>query len=216
MFWVQCRALCRARCRISQHSTQPSHCAAWLSLSSTYLSFLQYIDTSLESHVPKVFQLPWIHSASLRVSLRYSNQPTLSSQYVVITVQASRGLLGRSRRSWRSSEAFVMFSKISETFRNDADPAAQSRLPTLQLLCDCRLRSGPLNNCLDEINRIKTKLSPPGWSGKDVSKRQALIQGLGWPLKKQDTWRSLETNITLTLSLQMFTPSTSIFSKTTY
>lgn len=160
-----------------QPSIQPSHCAAWLRLSSTYLSFLQYIDTSLEQHVLKVLQFPWIHSASLRVSSRDSKQPTLSSQYVVITMQHLRGLLEGSRRSWRSSEAFVMFWKISETLRNGADPAAQSRLPTLQL-------------------------------------RYEYLAG--YLLKEQDTRRSLKTNITLTLTLQMFSPSTSIFSKTTY
>lgn len=87
----------------------------------------------------------------------------------------------------------------------DANPASQSRLPTLELLCDSTSGSGPLISCLDEINRIKTKLSPPSWSGKDGSKRQALMQVLGWPLKEQDTRRSVETigrlKSTLTLAL---------------
>ena len=74
----------------------------------------------------------------------------------------------------------------------DADPAAQSRLPALELLCDPKANGGPLAACLDEINGLKAKLSPPSWSGKDGSKRQALIKALGWPLKAKDTQRSLE------------------------
>lgn len=87
----------------------------------------------------------------------------------------------------------------------NADPTTHSRLPTLKLLCDSMKGSESLVDCLEEVNRIRNKLSPPSWSGKDGSKRQALIQVLGWPLKEQDTRRSLETidrfKSTLTLAL---------------
>ena len=87
----------------------------------------------------------------------------------------------------------------------DANPAAHSQLPTLELLCNFKRGSGPLMACLDEINRIKIKLSPPSWSGKDGSRRQAMIKALGRPLKEKDTMRSLQNigrfKVTLTLAL---------------
>ena len=74
----------------------------------------------------------------------------------------------------------------------NADSTAQSRLPTLEQVCDSKTDSGPLASCLSEIDRIYTKLIPPSWSGKDGSKRQALIKALGWPLKAKDTQKALE------------------------
>lgn len=95
----------------------------------------------------------------------------------------------------------------------DADPTtARSRLPTLELLCDSTTSSGPLTRCLDEINQIKNKLSPPSWSGKDGSKRQAIIQALGWPLRETDTRRSLENigGFKSTLALALTTDQASV------
>lgn len=59
---------------------------------------------------------------------------------------------------------------------------AESRLPSLRLLCEPG--TGLLARCLTELTELDKKLRPPGWSGPAGSKRRALIQASGWPLKK--------------------------------
>ena len=66
-----------------------------------------------------------------------------------------------------------------------------SRLPSLELLCDPR--TGLLARCLTELTDLEKKLQPPGWSGPAGSRRTALIQASGWPLKKGAVERSLAT-----------------------
>ena len=71
----------------------------------------------------------------------------------------------------------------------NADLAAKGRLPTLKLLCN---PEGLLAMCLRELQELKEKLDPPGWSGQVGSKRRAFIQALSWPLKEDDTKKTLE------------------------
>ena len=71
----------------------------------------------------------------------------------------------------------------------NADPAAEGRLPTLKLLCN---HEGLLAMCLGELEVLKKKLDPPDWSGQVGSKRRAFVQALSWPLKEGDTKKTLE------------------------
>jgi hypothetical protein len=86
-----------------------------------------------------------------------------------------------------------------------ADPAAETQLLTLKLLCESGVGPGPLASCLQELERLKNKLSPPDWAGRDGSKRRAFIQALGWPLKEGDTRKTLENlgRFKTTLNLAM-------------
>jgi len=59
---------------------------------------------------------------------------------------------------------------------------AESRLPSLRLLC--KPGTGLLAKCLAELTGLDRKLRPPGWSGPAGSRRRALIQASGWPMKK--------------------------------
>jgi hypothetical protein len=74
------------------------------------------------------------------------------------------------------------------TKAKNADPTAQSSLPALALLCE---HDGPLSMCLAELEALKRKLAPPGWSGQVGSKRSAFMQALGWPLKEGDVKKTL-------------------------
>jgi hypothetical protein len=66
---------------------------------------------------------------------------------------------------------------------------AENRLPSLRLLCEPR--TGILAKCLMELTDLDKKLRPQGWSGPAGSKRRALIQASGWPLKKGAVERAL-------------------------
>ncbi len=67
----------------------------------------------------------------------------------------------------------------------------QSRLPALRALCDPE--TGTLSNCLADLEKLNSKLAPPGWSGAAGSKRRALVEALSWPLKKGDTEKVLNS-----------------------
>ena len=64
-----------------------------------------------------------------------------------------------------------------------AGSAEQSRLPALRSLCDPD--TGILSSCYAELERLKRKLAPPGWSGPAGSKRRGLVEALSWPLQKE-------------------------------
>ncbi|KAI9766559.1 MAG: hypothetical protein M1839_004886 [Geoglossum umbratile] len=83
-------------------------------------------------------------------------------------------------------ETLERLAKKSES----SDPATDSQLPTLTLLCEPDV--GPLAMCLMELEALEKKLSPPSWSGQARSKRRALVQAFGWPLKERDTKKILE------------------------
>lgn len=71
-------------------------------------------------------------------------------------------------------------------------PGPGNRLPTLKLLCSPDTRRGLLFDCLEELNLLKDKLSPPSWAGPDGSKTRALVLAMGWPLKEGDTKKALD------------------------
>ncbi|MCJ1224432.1 hypothetical protein MMC12_001077 [Toensbergia leucococca] len=83
-------------------------------------------------------------------------------------------------------ESLIHLAERAET----PDLCIQSRLPTLRGLCEPEM--GPLSQCLEEMRALEKKLVPPTWGGPIGSKRRALIQALGWPLKEKDTLRTLE------------------------
>lgn len=85
-------------------------------------------------------------------------------------------------------EALVDLAKKAES----ADPAADTKLPTLKLLCEFNSKPGPLDNCLEDLRGLRKKLSPPKWTGADGSKRRAFIQAVSWPLKEEETTKTLE------------------------
>jgi hypothetical protein len=66
---------------------------------------------------------------------------------------------------------------------------AESRLPSLRLLSEPG--TGLLAKCLTELADLDKKLRPPGWSGPAGSRRRALVQASGWPLKKGAVEKSL-------------------------
>ena len=67
----------------------------------------------------------------------------------------------------------------------------KSPLPALKSLCDPD--TGILRKCSIELEELKKKLAPPGWSGLAGSKRRGLLEALSWPLKKGDTEKVLES-----------------------
>ncbi|KAI0379596.1 hypothetical protein F5Y04DRAFT_290200 [Hypomontagnella monticulosa] len=77
----------------------------------------------------------------------------------------------------------------------DTRQGSISQLQTLRLLCRIEAGSerGVLIICLEELNDLQKKLSPPGWVGPVGSKRMALVQALKWPLKESDTKKALES-----------------------
>ena len=85
-------------------------------------------------------------------------------------------------------EALVQLAKQAET----ADPMAETKLPTLKLLCESDAKPGPLENCLEELRWLEKKLSSPKWAGADGSKRRAFVQAMSWPLKEGETTKTLE------------------------
>ncbi|KAL9119964.1 MAG: hypothetical protein Q9187_003483 [Circinaria calcarea] len=72
------------------------------------------------------------------------------------------------------------------------NPGPESRLPTLKLLCSPDTGRGLLFDCLEELNILKDKLSPPSWAGPDGSKRRTLVLAIGWPLKEGETKKALD------------------------
>jgi hypothetical protein len=70
-----------------------------------------------------------------------------------------------------------------------SDPAAGVQLPALQLLSEPE--GGPLAKCLAELEALKQKLTPQSLNGQAKSKRKALLEALGWPLKEKETEKIL-------------------------
>lgn len=83
------------------------------------------------------------------------------------------------------------------------DIRSSDKLPAFRLLCEPE--KGPLETCLRELNSLEKTLTPPSWSGKAGSKRQALIRTIGWQLKDTDIDRSLQKiercKVTLNLAI---------------
>ncbi|KAI9703722.1 MAG: hypothetical protein M1836_007492 [Candelina mexicana] len=85
----------------------------------------------------------------------------------------------------------------------DGSAAVKTRLPTLKRLCEAEV--GPLARCLAELESLGKRLDPPSWSGPAGSKRKGLIEALGWPLKENETKKTLENieRLKTTLSLAL-------------
>jgi len=64
--------------------------------------------------------------------------------------------------------------------QDESSNSAEPRLPSLRLLC--KPDTGLLPQCLRELNDLDKKLRPPNYPSG--SKRRALVQASGWPLKK--------------------------------
>jgi hypothetical protein len=110
-------------------------------------------------------------STVITICYDYSSAVKGSSWESVKVLDEVRGL----RNVLESLEPLVR----QETSQNSN---VESRLPSLRLLC--APGTGVLSKCLVELTGLEKKLLPPGWSGPPGSKRRALIQASGWPLKK--------------------------------
>ena len=93
------------------------------------------------------------------------------------------------RRLHNILESLEQLAKKAES----TGSVAGTWLPTLKLLGDNVGQGAPLTNCLLELERLKRKLCPPSWSGRDGSKRRAFVQAVTWPLKEVDTRQTLES-----------------------
>jgi len=94
---------------------------------------------------------------------------------------------------------------LAELSRNKTLTCGTSDSSLLVLTKLCDPSDGPLRTCLSEIEALKKKLTPPSWSGADGSKKRAFIQALAWPLKRDETTKTLETigRFKATLSLAL-------------
>ena len=102
--------------------------------------------------------------------------------------------------SWEVSRILEDTSSLQSTLQQvealadkakTSGSAEQSRLPALRSLCD--QDRGTLSNCYAELDELRQRLDPPGWSGPTGSKRRALVEALSWPLKKKDTEKVLDS-----------------------
>ncbi|MCJ1246834.1 hypothetical protein MMC30_004043 [Trapelia coarctata] len=86
-----------------------------------------------------------------------------------------------------------VLEKLTELASNNISTRGMSNssLSMLTQLCDSN--DGALGKCLSELDALKKKLAPPSWSGAEGSKRRALVQAFGWPLKRDETIKTLET-----------------------
>ena len=73
-----------------------------------------------------------------------------------------------------------------------SDPAAESRLPALRLLC--KLEVGLLAKCIGGLEALEKKLALPRWIGSDGYRRKALVQVFGLDVGRRrfmkDTYES--------------------------
>lgn len=114
--------------------------------------------------------------------------------------------------SWEHSQVMKELESLRNVLENLAGLSSNkasiygtSDSSLLMLTKLCGPSDGPLRKCLSEMEALKAKLVPPSWSGADGSKRRALTQALGWPLKRDETMKTLETigRFKATLSLAL-------------
>lgn len=74
--------------------------------------------------------------------------------------------------------------------RAEKENEATKMLPNLKLLC--KADQGPLDLCLKNLNLLRQKIAPPGWTGQGVSKRSALVQAMSWKWKETDITKLLQ------------------------
>ena len=146
---------------------------------------------------------PLSTTASILTVLRVANSvASLCCDYAA-AIKGSSWSLTRVRDETRALrnvlESLEQTSRDAET---SSDP--EPRLTHLRALCDPS--NGPLTQCLQELQRLEEKLSPPLWADRDGSKRKAFVQALTWPFKEAETEKSLQiigrckSTITLALS----------------
>jgi hypothetical protein len=82
-----------------------------------------------------------------------------------------------------------------------ANPALKAELPVLRRLCEPE--QGPIKLCLGELESLEKRLAPPGWAGQVGSKRRALVQAMGWPLKERESKKTLEKIVRYTKALHL-------------
>ena len=102
--------------------------------------------------------------------------------------------------SWEYSQVISELESLRNVLKSLAELASNSIStrgksdPSLSMLTKfCDPSVGQLGKCLAELETLKGELAPPSWSGVDGSKRRALIQALGWPLKRDETIKTLES-----------------------
>ena len=120
----------------------------------------------------------------------------ISHKIISICYDYASAVKGSSWELQRVTEEVQSLRNVLEALANlarkaeGASPTEESRLPTLKLLCEPGV--GPLSRCLLLLETLESKLAPPSWGGSVGSKRRALIQALGWPLKEGNTKKTLE------------------------
>jgi hypothetical protein len=129
-----------------------------------------------------------------------------TSAVVSVCYDYSAALKGSSWELLKVIDEVRHLRNVLETLerlaRQERSPnVAKSRLPSLRLLCEPE--TGLLAKCLLELNDLDKKLRPPGYP--PGSKRRALIQASGWPLKKGAVEKTLANisrlKATLTLAI---------------
>jgi Fungal N-terminal domain of STAND proteins len=120
----------------------------------------------------------------------------ISNKIISICYDYASAVRGSSWELQSVTEEVQSLRNVLETLANiarkaeSANAAEESRLPTLKLLCEPGV--GPLSRCLLVLEALEAKLAPPSWGSPVGSKRRALIQALGWPLKEGYTKKTLE------------------------
>ena len=131
-------------------------------------------------------------TASVIAVLQAANAVVSVCYYYSAAVKNSPWELSRITEEAKSLrnvlEVLVQLAKQAET----ADPVAETKLPTLKLLCESNAKPGPLDSCLEELRWLEKKLSFPKWAGTDGSKRRAFMQAISWPLKEGETAKAVE------------------------
>ena len=75
---------------------------------------------------------------------------------------------------------------------------SSSQLQTIKNLCDGE--AGPIAK---ELKYLDEKLRPPAWASRDGSRRKAILQALIWPLKEEETKKTLTNIERLKASLEL-------------
>ena len=103
--------------------------------------------------------------------------PNGEPQSVLIEMESIRDVLERLKMMGEKSK--------------NGDDLSQSRLPHLEQLC--QPGKGPLDLCLRVLEKLDRKLALPRWSGKKGSKGSDFFRAVVWPMKEQETRKTLDT-----------------------
>ncbi|KAL9603238.1 MAG: hypothetical protein Q9219_001258 [cf. Caloplaca sp. 3 TL-2023] len=81
---------------------------------------------------------------------------------------------------------------------NNSNPAFVQRLEYVRYLSDAA--NGPIAKQLEDLMQ---RIRPPKWMGRDRSKPKAFMHSLTWPLKENETRRTLENISRLKSTLEL-------------